>query len=69
MLYKKGGEKVNGTVEGLLLFDKLGRVEVEEAAAGDIVAIVGLASVDIGDTIADPEAPGPCPVSRSTNRP
>ena len=40
-----------------MVFDKLGRTEVEKAEAGDIVAIVGLGSVDIGDTIADPENP------------
>jgi GTP-binding protein len=44
-------------VEGLLVFDKLGRTEVPQAEAGDIVAIVGAASVDIGDTLADAENP------------
>ena len=43
------------SIDGVLLFDKLGRVEVAEAEAGDIVAIVGLATVEIGDTIAAPE--------------
>jgi GTP-binding protein len=33
------------------MFDKLGRVEVPEASAGDIVAVVGLDQVEIGDTI------------------
>ena len=37
------------------VFDKLGRVEVEEATAGDIAAIVGLEDVEIGDTISDRE--------------
>lgn len=32
-------------------FDKLGRTEVPEAQAGDIVALVGMPDVDIGDTI------------------
>ena len=40
-----------------MVFDKLGRTEVEVAEAGDIVAIVGQSAVDIGDTIADPEQP------------
>jgi GTP-binding protein len=35
------------------VFDKLGRVETEEATAGDIAAIVGLENVTIGDTISD----------------
>ncbi len=34
-------------------FDKLGRQEVESAEAGDIVAVVGLEGVEIGDTISD----------------
>ena len=43
-LLKANGVAVNGSIDGVLLFDKLGRVEVAEAEAGDIVAIVGLAS-------------------------
>ncbi len=61
ILHKKNNATINGTVDGLLLFDKLGRVDVDEAAAGDIVAVVGMAAVDIGDTIADPEAKSPLP--------
>jgi GTP-binding protein len=34
-------------------FDKLGRKEVPEATAGEIVAVVGLEEVEIGDTISD----------------
>ena len=37
--------------------------------AGDIVAVVGLEDVDIGDTICDAEQPAaPCRGSRSTSR-
>jgi GTP-binding protein len=36
------------------LFDKLGRMQVEEATAGDITALVGLDDVTIGDTVSDP---------------
>jgi GTP-binding protein len=43
-----------GKVVTLYTFDKLGRTEVEEATAGDVAAIVGLDSVEIGDTISDP---------------
>ncbi|MBC8353091.1 MAG: translational GTPase TypA [Planctomycetes bacterium] len=42
---------VNTKVGGLRVFDKLGRVEVESASAGDVVAILGLEGVEIGDTI------------------
>jgi GTP-binding protein len=57
VLIKAMGPPVSGSIDNLLVFDKLGRTEVESAEAGDIVAIVGLGSVDIGDTIADPENP------------
>jgi GTP-binding protein len=43
------------------LFDKLGRVEVEEATAGDIAALVGLEEVTIGDTVSDPDQPRALP--------
>lgn len=36
------------------LFDKLGRIEADEATAGDIAALVGLEEVTIGDTVSDP---------------
>ena len=39
----------------------LKRVEVEEAQAGDIVAVTGLEKVSIGDTIASPEQPQALP--------
>jgi GTP-binding protein len=56
-LMKAGGVNVSGSIDNLLVFDKLSRIEVDAAEAGDIVAVVGLGSVDIGDTIADPEQP------------
>jgi GTP-binding protein len=57
MLLKAGNVNVAGSVDRLMVFDKLGRTEVEVAEAGDIVAIIGLSAVDIGDTIADPDQP------------
>ncbi|MEA1951530.1 MAG: translational GTPase TypA, partial [Planctomycetota bacterium] len=52
---------VTAKVSELYLFDKLGRVQVEEATAGDVAALVGLESVTIGDTICDPDAPRAMP--------
>ena len=49
--------RVTDTVDKVLIFDKLGRLEVESAGAGDIVALVGLENITIGDTIADLENP------------
>ncbi|MHB0885075.1 MAG: GTP-binding protein TypA/BipA [Bacillota bacterium] len=42
-------------------FEGLKRVEVPVAAAGEIVALVGLESIGIGDTVTDPEHPEPLP--------
>jgi GTP-binding protein len=50
-----------GKVNALYVFDKLGRQAVEEAAAGDVVAIVGLEQVEIGDTICAPDHRRPLP--------
>jgi len=49
-------------VSGIMLFEGLGRVDVEEAEAGEIVAIAGIPSVSIGETITDPNHPEPLPV-------
>jgi GTP-binding protein len=42
------------SVQRILLSEGLGRVEVEEAATGDIVGIPGLSEVQIGQTMSDP---------------
>jgi GTP-binding protein len=52
---KHGGKRIDDTVVQVLEFDRLGRSEVQEASAGDIVALVGLEDIDIGDTVADLE--------------
>ena len=41
----------------LYTYQGLKRVETAEVKAGDIVALIGLSNVEIGDTIADPEQP------------
>ncbi len=45
----------------VMLFDGLSRVDVEEAYAGDIVAVAGIPTVSIGETIADVSNPVPLP--------
>lgn len=42
-------------------FDKLGRVEVERAEAGEVVALTGLENVEIGDTICHVDITQPLP--------
>ncbi|TWT58243.1 GTP-binding protein TypA/BipA [Thalassoglobus neptunius] len=56
-LMKADGVVVKSSVEGVEIFDKLGRVKTDEAGAGDIVALTGLANAEIGDTIASVENP------------
>src|SRR5262249_23951291 len=53
--------RINDHVAQLYVFDRLGRVETNEVGAGDICAVVGLESVDIGDTVADFENPEALP--------
>ena len=53
------GTLVPAKVVALQLFDKLGKVDAEEATAGDICAVSGMENVEIGDTICDPADPRP----------
>ncbi len=55
------GKKRNGKVLQVLGFMGLERVEVEEAEAGDIVAISGIQELTISDTICHPDAPEALP--------
>ncbi|MDL2280580.1 translational GTPase TypA [Selenomonadales bacterium OttesenSCG-928-I06] len=48
---------INGKISRLYLYEGLNRVEVKEAAIGDIIAITGLDDVTIGDTICDVDNP------------
>jgi len=43
-------------IKQLQVFKNLGRTDAEKAEAGDIVALIGLEQVEIGDTVSDPEA-------------
>jgi GTP-binding protein len=58
-IVKRDGTPVKSKVQQLQVFEGLGRKNVDEVAAGDIVALVGLESVDIGDSICDPVNPQP----------
>jgi GTP-binding protein len=52
---------LTGTVTSLTTAKGIERVEIEEAGAGEIVAVAGLPEVTIGDTITDPADPRPLP--------
>ena len=42
-------------VTKLFAFDGLRRADIDEAAAGDIVCVAGIADITIGETVVDPE--------------
>ena len=48
-------------IKQLMVFEGLGKTNVDEASCGDICAVVGLDGFEIGDTVADLENPEPLP--------
>jgi GTP-binding protein len=61
--------RADGTIERakvgeLYITEALDRVAVDEAAAGEIIAIAGIDQITIGETLADPDDPHPLPVIR-----
>jgi GTP-binding protein len=60
-LIKRDGDSHRSKVGQVLGFLGLQRVEVEEASAGDIVALTGLESPNVSDTLCDPERPDALP--------
>lgn len=56
------GQLKQARVEKLFGFQGLKRIERDEAAAGDIIAIAGIKEINIGETIADPAKPEALPV-------
>ncbi|MEX2120748.1 MAG: translational GTPase TypA [Pirellulales bacterium] len=60
-LMQSGDVITPARVTSVQVFDKLGRLEVEEASAGDVAAVVGLEQIEIGDTISDAETPRALP--------
>jgi GTP-binding protein len=61
---QRDDQRHEDNVAQVFVFDRLGRKEAEEVSAGDICAVVGLESVEIGDTIADLENPVALPPIR-----
>ncbi len=48
-------------VTELYVTEALDRVNAEEASAGEIIAVAGIAEITIGDTLTDPDQPEPLP--------
>jgi GTP-binding protein len=61
-LIKRDGKMVKSRVKELYTFEGLGKIRATEVKSGDICAVVGIEGFDIGDTIADFEAPEQLPV-------
>ncbi len=57
LVVKNDGSRAMSQVKQLFTFDYLGRKECSEVAAGDIGAVVGIDSTDIGDVYTDPNDP------------
>ncbi len=57
MVVGSDGAQRTGQVRKVYTFENLGKTEVSEAYAGDIVAVIGIEGIDIGDVITDPENP------------
>jgi GTP-binding protein len=60
-LVKRDGSVVRSKIKELNLFDGLAKCKVDKVQPGDICAVVGLGSFEIGDTIADFESPDALP--------
>src|SRR5256714_1531325 len=63
--------RANGSIERaqvaeLYVTDALDRVDAEEASAGEIIAVAGIAEVTIGETLGEPDHPPPRPPARRT---
>jgi GTP-binding protein len=61
-LLKKDGTQEDTKIDRIFGYRGLNREEVSQAVAGDIVAITGIASAGIGETIADKNQPEALPV-------
>ncbi|KFL33763.1 MULTISPECIES: translational GTPase TypA [unclassified Sulfurospirillum] len=59
LLAKADGEQVRGRVSKLIGFHGLERIDINEAESGDIVAVAGFETLDVGDSLVDPSNPMP----------
>ena len=60
-LCQAGQQVKNCRAASVHVFENLGRREVDEATTGDVVAVVGIEGVEIGDTLCDTAHPNPMP--------
>ena len=61
-LVREDGSIVKSKISKLMGFEGLQRTEIEEATAGNIVAVAGFADANIGETLTSPENPQALPL-------
>ncbi len=61
VLMQTDDRAAQGKAASVHTFNNLGRKEVDQVEAGDIVAVVGLGNVEIGDTVCSTDAPRALP--------
>jgi len=61
---KLDGNVQRTRVTKLFAFEGLQRIEIDRAAAGDIVCLAGISDITIGETVTDPEHQAPIPPIR-----
>jgi GTP-binding protein len=59
LLVKADGEKIKGRVSKLIGFKGMERFDIKTAGTGDIVAVAGFETIDVGDSLCDPTNPMP----------
>ncbi|NQY24294.1 MAG: translational GTPase TypA [Campylobacteraceae bacterium] len=59
LLVKADGEKVKGRVSKLIGFKGIERFDIDKAGTGDIIAVAGFETIDVGDSLCDPLNPMP----------
>ncbi|QKF68595.1 GTP-binding protein TypA [Arcobacter venerupis] len=59
LLVKADGEKIKGRVSKLIGFKGMDRFDIKTAGTGDIVAVAGFETIDVGDSLCDPTNPMP----------
>ena len=57
LVIKNDGTRYNTAIKQVFTFHELGKNEVKEATAGDIIAVVGVDDADIGDMVTSRENP------------
>lgn len=62
MHINRAGEQKKYRITSLIGFDGLNKIEIQEARAGDIVALAGIPDINIGETVADVENPVALPL-------